>query len=671
MLRNAIAIFWLVLPAIPAAAQMPRAARATERPFLPANFEELGWPHVRGPNFDGHSSEINIADEWPETGPPVLWVRELGQGYSAFVAMGHRVYTQGQTLTGQYLYCLDSRSGDTLWKYRYDWPYQGMSVYPGPRSTPTFREGRVYFSAPNGLIGCLNAETGKLVWSKNVIEEYNGRGGTGFGYACSPTVIDGLVILPVGGESASMVALDADDGAEVWSSGSDPSSYASALPIDRNGRRLIVGYLENSLVIHDRQTGELLASERLSEGYDEHSVWPIYQEPYLWLSGPFRSGSRLLELSDQFDSTQELSVVWDRTILSNDVVSSVLVDGHLYGFDIFDVQAKTQRPSRGKFRCIEFITGEEQWEQGTGRPRRGSGNDDDSEIGQAGIIVADGKLILLNERGELILLRATPDECDILARTTILGGELTWSPPILHRGCVYARNHSRAVCIYVGEPEYLDQSQPVLSVADIPQAKYVDWTATILAIEPEYAFDVPSPRLLLSWYMASLAILLSSGIIAVAIARFVPVTYRIDVQKRSYEALAFAGGLAGTTVLSTPLDQFIFTWPVCLFVAFEPVVSSVRNKKDSPRSRPAAWADRIAFIGFLAVCLAYFLICRRLSLVFEWSFLLGFLGAIPFYRLKNRFHSAGIGSVSIRLLLTALAFSGFYACGIVPLLLKQ
>ncbi len=111
---------------------------------------------------------------------------------------------------------------------------------------------------------------------------------TGFGYACSPTVIDGLVLLPVGGSNASMVALDAKSGDVRWQSGSAAGSYAPAFPISFHGRRLVLGYLENSLVCHDRSTGELLWTHDLSQGYDEHSSWPLYQEPFLWISSPFR-----------------------------------------------------------------------------------------------------------------------------------------------------------------------------------------------------------------------------------------------------------------------------------------------------------------------------------------------------------------------------------------------
>ncbi|MDG2387683.1 MAG: hypothetical protein P8M30_00040 [Planctomycetaceae bacterium] len=197
-------------------------------------------------------------------------------------------------------------------------------------------------------------------------------------------------------------------------------------------------------------------------------------------------------IPEDLDGKEKLQQVWTSRSMSNDVVSSVLVNNTIYGFDIFDVQSKTQRPSRGMLRCIDFLTGEEKWSQGTGRARRGSDKDDPEEIGQCGMIAADGKLIVFNERGELILLKQNPDELEILARSSILSGELSWTPPALHRGRVYLRNNSRAVCVYMGDPDLLKTSQKTLTVADVPQSRYQDLDAWIIPVEPEFMFDVPS-----------------------------------------------------------------------------------------------------------------------------------------------------------------------------------
>lgn len=634
-------------------------------PFLPRGVHDGGWPFVRGPAFDARSPEINIADEWPDDGPPVLWTRELGQGYSAFVAFGPHVYTQAQTLAGQYVYCLDADSGETVWSYRYDWPYEAAGVYPGPRGTPTVADGRVYFASPAGLIGCLDARDGELIWSRNVIEEYSGDGGIGFGYACSPVVFDGKVVLPVGGAGASMVALDARTGDAVWASGDDPASYSPAFPIEHGGRKLVVGYFQNSLNLFDVRTGEQTGRMDLSSGYDEHSAWPIFHAPHLWISGPFRSGSQLLELSGSSEDFSEMRSVWKERLLSNDVTSSVLVDGHLYGFDLYDAQSKVHRPSRGKFLCVDFMTGEEKWSLGTGRIKREDSDrppPDEPEIGQSGIIAVDGKLLIFNEVGELILVRPNPDRYEELARVSVLGGELSWTPPALHRGRVYLRNHSRAVCVYVGDPELMVEiDRPVLTVADVPQSNYHDFASQLLSIEPEYAFDVPSREWLWRWYLVGLALLAGAGGLSLLVRAATPASLRKPGDRLLFRVIAFLFGALGTTFLSGWSGEFIFTWPLCLFVAFDVIGGDLRLRRIPSSSKRRGGGEWLRAGVFLAVCFVYFLLCRRLSLVFEWAYLMGFPAAVPFSiaaaKLRNR---TGPASVPAEILLTLFGFTAFH-----------
>ena len=666
-----LAMFALLMIVVP----LPVRADEIANPFLPAGTNDEGWPAVRGVHHDAHSPEIHLAESWPKQGPPVLWTKNLGQGYSAFVAQGNRVYTQAQTLQGQYVYCLDARSGKTLWEYRYGWPYELAGVYPGPRATPTLAKGRLLFAAPNGLIGCLDAASGKKRWSRNVVKDYQGEGGTGFGYSCSPTVVDDLVLVPVGGSNASLVALNLSDGKTVWASGDQPASYSPAMPITRNGQHLVVGYLENSIVIHNLKSGELLLEHELSQGYDEHSAWPIYHEPYLWVAAPFQSGSQLFEIPNVSGTKNSLKNIWRSRTLSNDVLSSVLVNGSLYGFDIFDPQSKTQRPSRGKFRCIDFLTGKELWEQGSGRPER-SNYDTSHEIGQAGIVVADGKLILLNERGDLILLRANSNRCEILARCSVLTGELTWTPPILHRGCIYIRNHSRAACIYIGVPELLPENQTTLTLADIPQSRYYDWAGQILTVEPEYAFDLPSPQWLWNWYCWSSGLLLASFILATAPAYCVRRDRRLLTWIYSYRFLAFIAGALGTTWISYWTQEFIFTWPLCLFISLEPVLASVKIGNASKAPQISYWKDRFPLICFLFISILYYLVCRRLSLVFEWAFLAGPIGAIPIglweQQVKKNTSSKILPGFKIllRVVLKLITFACFFGSGVIVLWLR-
>lgn len=310
----------------------------------------------------------------------------------------------------------------------------------------------------------------------------------------------------------------------------------------------MLGYLQNTLVCHDLATGELIWRHVLSSGYDEHAAWPIYSEPYLWISSPFQAGSELLEITRELD--RPVRTVWKSDRMSNDIFSSVLLDGAIYGFDLDEAQAKTHRASRGTFLCQDFLTGEKLWSVGDPRYRYSPGTSSDGKeprVGHATVIVADGKLILLNDTGELILARANRERYEELARVTILGGEICWTQPTLFRGRLFVRNHSRVACIYLGDPSHL---------------------------------------------------------------------------------------------------------------------------KRATLDRATAW--RSAGAGALLVlgCLAYFLLCRRLSLVFEWVFLCGFAPALPFLIAGSLWYRERRWRAMWEASMTTLAFTSFYWGAATILLLK-
>ena len=486
---------------------------------------ESSWPQLRGPTFDSISDgNVELANSWPEEGPPVVWTRELGQGYSSFAAVGDRVFTQTQTLYQQSVVCLNAESGDTVWSYNYSWPYEGGGLYPGPRSTPTWHDGRLYFATPDGMIGCLNAQSGHLLWSCNPKKAYRGRG-TDFGYACSPVIVEDKVIVPVGGLNASVVALDVRDGSVVWASGESSASYATPLPIRRQGRSLVVTPLENSIAAFEVGTGKQLWEIEFSAGYDEHSAAPLYREPFLCVSSPFRAGTKcyiglptIKSRTVQNDCSMQENrmrisgrskterakpgmpiVKWETPKFSNDIASSVLVEGRLYGFDLKDPQSRMNRPSRGEFRCLDFETGKVIWST--------------KEVGQANLIVADQKLILFSDRGELILAQTGTDEYVELARSQVFCDEICWTSGALHRGCVYLRTQTRAACVYLGEAPY-KAARPGRLMKDIPRGRTFD-AKWLIGGEREFPATAPESNEFRIWYEWSLGGLFLASVVSI------------------------------------------------------------------------------------------------------------------------------------------------------------
>ena len=698
------------------------------------------WPQWRGPAYDAVSVETGLADSWPESGPPVLWTKEIGKGYSSFIAVEDRVWTQTQTLYEQAVVCLDSATGETVWSQRYGWPYDGGGLYPGPRATPTWHDGRIYYAAPEGTIGCLDARTGRSLWETNPKKTFHGRG-TDFGCAASPCVVDGKVIVPVGGLDASVIALDAKDGSLVWKSGESPASYATVLPITLNGRPRVVAFLENSLTILDRANGRLLWEDEFSRDYDEHSAAPLYREPFLMIAGPFRSGAKCYRLieeqpaegmprkneagvagSDQRegpganDSGPSLrsdpatplrgngaatsikpKIVWETPKFSNDIASSVLVDGYVYGFDLKDAQSRLNRPSRGEFRCLDFETGKVVWST--------------DKIGHANIIVADGKLVLFNDKGEVILARVNPQQYEELARTQVFQDEICWSPAALCRGRLFLRTQTRAVCLYLGA-ESLAAKIETKTVTDIPHVRSFN-PAPLLGGEREYPATTPEWSELRGWWLWSLAgLFLATACAAVTcpimwcIAHWrrvaparppsvgqicnlpaspdldpvcnLPVkavdTGRLQIcptllaARVVFWTMTLVVGMVGSPLLNHRLSDYVFLWPLVLWASLQLTLLAVTwaESQPLPQRRRARWRSRLAGLGLLATSGLYFHLCRRLGLSIEWGFLTGFLPAFPIAALCARGLLARHRLALLTdLLCAAVSFSAyFFSCGL-------
>jgi outer membrane protein assembly factor BamB len=579
---------------------------------------DAGWPQLRGPGYDGRSSETELADAWPVKGPPVLWSKEIGAGYSGFIAQGGRVYTETQGLTEQTVLALEADTGQTVWEQGYTWPYQPGAMFPGPRATPTWSGGRIYFAAPNGLVGCMNAGDGRPLWSVNVLQQFKGLGIT-FGYACSPVVEDGKVFLPVGGPSVSVVALDADTGAIRWGSGSAPASYSSVLPITFHGRRQVVALLQNKLAGFDLQTGRLLWEQDYAKGYDEHAAALLYDEPYLRTMQAYRAGSDLYvleaggpeETKDGVPACRIKRVRHDAQV-SNDVASSVLVDGFVYGFDLRGMQASRGAASRGSFRCMDFKTGAVRWS--SDRP------------GQASIVVADGKLLMLNDSGQVLLVRANPKQYEELGRADVFPGETCWTAPALHRGRLYLRSPTRAACLFVGKPERMTTRQRALAAPPAAIAKVAPTNLSwLLGAERENPFEMPDLRELLGWYLFSLGALVATGVLAGAshaMSRFCCSRWPGMVSK-----VVFWSGVVVLGIIVTPLAnrysrQFVFTWPLSLIAVHQIALAAVSWSKQTGQSKRIDWMGIAGAGGLVLTCVLYFKLTRHLSLAPAWYFLL-------------------------------------------------
>jgi outer membrane protein assembly factor BamB len=583
MIRVYLAI-WLVLVGMPVLALGP------------------DWPGIRGANQDARIDDLDLSLPWPETGPPVLWRAKLGQGYSSFAIVGNRAYTQAQSPAGQFVVCIDMGTGEVIWRSRYGRPWSLDRQWPGPYATPAYYQGRVYFAGCHGTVGCMDGDDGSLRWKVDAMELFQGRG-SDFGYACSPLIEDGKVILPIGGSEAAVVALDAVDGSVVWTTGSDPAGYTPAYAITVEGRRQIVSLLQTVLVAHDPASGRELWRHELHKGYNPHPAWPLWEPPYLFTAFAFRRGAMVLQLSYDGD-TARAEPRWSSGVISNDIFSSVVVNGHVYGFNIHDPQSDSRGTTKGELVCLELATGSARWSTPV--------------VGHAAVLASDEHLLLVNENGELVVAAADPYRYRELARATILPGELSWTIPSISNQRLLLRSQQQAACVYLGDPDLLNRAT-IDPMADSGREDLV--TAWVIRHYGQ-AFWAPTLTDLLLWFGLAVAIAAAAGLLAL------PLRHQPGLYGGVFMTLAISVAAAGTLIFTEPAGRLLLTWPALLFLVFLLAYQCSLHAVASREPRAAIRA-RLAILLLVAVCGGYFTACQHLSIISGWGFLAGFLPAWP------------------------------------------
>lgn len=367
------------------------------------------WPRWRGPDLNGISREIDWSYHWPKDGPRIAWKASVGTGFSSVSVSGNRLYTIGNIDNQDIIYCLDTENGNEVWRYSYKSDLGDKFFDGGPTSTPTVDNDTVYALSRWGLLCSLNAATGTVRWKKDLQQETGVRV-PGWGFASSPLVADRLLLLNVG--DAGM-AVDKRDGQIVWQSSNKDAGYSSAIPFQNHGESFIALGSGKSYVAVNLLTGKELWRHRWVTRYGVNAADPIISGNRVFISTGYGKGAAMLEIGEGAPR-----VVWQNKDMRNQLNTTVLINGFLYGFD-------GDAGSRSSLKCISWDKGETQW------------NNDAIRTG--GLTAAGNKLIILNDRGELMIADATPEEFRPSARAQVLGGKC-WTSPVLSNGHIYCRN---------------------------------------------------------------------------------------------------------------------------------------------------------------------------------------------------------------------------------------
>jgi outer membrane protein assembly factor BamB len=428
------------------------------------------WPEFLGPRGTGISGETGLLKQWPAKGPPVVWKMRVGTGYSAPSIRGNRLVLFHRLGHEEIIECYAADTGEWEWRYAYRSDFEDPYGYNnGPRCSPLLTEDRCYTFGAEGKLVCLELATGKQLWRRDTGAEFQIPAAF-FGVGATPILEGNLLIVMVGGHpNAGVVAFDPQTGKTVWQSVGprdwEPpkvriqpdrppeklASYSTPLAVTIHGRRHLLCFMRPGLVSLDPDTGAVNFSYWLRSGLHDsvNAARPVVVDDMIFLSAAYETGAALLKVNSD---GKGYKVVWrDVDAMQNHWSTCIHHDGYLYGFSGRHEPGST-------FRCIEMKTGRLMWQTEDVNafdepdPKAGLGKTAPKFYGRGSAILADGRFIVLGERGLLALVELDAKKFREISRVQY--PEMTypsWTAPVLSRQRLYLRDEDALLCLDLAE----------------------------------------------------------------------------------------------------------------------------------------------------------------------------------------------------------------------------
>ena len=360
------------------------------------------WPEYMGKGRNGISREtgwFNGAEA------KTVWQANIGSGFSSMAIAQGRLYAMGNAGNQDTVWCFNAADGKGLWKYSYPCELMAIQHEGGPSATPTVEGGLVFTYSKRGHLHALDAATGKVIWRHDIPGEYGGRIPQ-WGITSAPVVSGGTLFVMAGAPGACIMAFDKSTGAVQWKAGNDGPAYAALQVLRWKDAPYLAAFNAGGVVFYALADGKELWRYNWKTPYDVNAAMPIIAGDKVFISTGYNTGCALVQSSNNTE-------LWKNKNMKNHFSASVLVGGAIYGFD------------ESQLACLDGNTGKTLWTA--------------DRLGKGSLIASDGKLIILSERGELVIAEASPNAYKELSRTQILSGKC-WTAPAFSNGHVYARN---------------------------------------------------------------------------------------------------------------------------------------------------------------------------------------------------------------------------------------
>jgi len=373
------------------------------------------WAQWRGPNRDGKAVGFNVPGEWPSELTP-KWKMEVGTGDSTPALVGDKLFVFSRQGAEETILCLEAQSGKELWKNQ----YEAIAItgppsrHPGPRSSPAVADGKVVTIGVGGVMSCLDADTGKVVWRKDPFPEIVPQ----FFTAMSPLILDGMAIGHLGGsEEGAIIAYDLDSGEPMWQWTGEGPDYASPSLMTVAGIKQIVTLSVKSVVGVGLADGKLLWQiPFVPERRAYNAATPIVTGETVIYSGAGRGtfAVEIIKDGDGFAAKEQ----WSNTEVGVQFNTPVLKDGFLYGLS-----------NQGNFFCLNSQTGETTWLDAAQTDRSGF----------TALVDVGSAILALPSNGELIVIQPNSKEFVVQARIKV--SELgTYAHPVVSGNRIYVKD---------------------------------------------------------------------------------------------------------------------------------------------------------------------------------------------------------------------------------------
>jgi len=387
------------------------------------------WAQWGGPHRNFISDTKGLAPTWPATGPRRLWQRELGEGYSAIAVERGMLFTMYRKGENEIAIALDAATGKTVWEYSYAAPFSpeyDMSNGPGPHATPLVSGNLVFTSGATGKLHCLDKKTGKLLWSHDLLSEFHGTLRVN-GYSCSPLAYKDEIVMMVGGPSSSLVAFNRKDGSVLWKKHDFKNSTSSPIIINVDGQDQLVAFMWGEIVGVDPNNGNLLWTHAHPVDHGLNTSTPVWgPDNLLFMSSGYDGGSRVLKLSRAQDKTT-VEEVWANRLMRIHFTNAIRVGDLIYG--------SSGDFGPAPFTAIDVKTGNVVWRH--------------RSFPRASFLFADGRFIILDEDGHLLLATATAEGLTVTSKAELLSNK-SWTAPSLSGTRLYLRDRKNVMAVELG-----------------------------------------------------------------------------------------------------------------------------------------------------------------------------------------------------------------------------